>query len=78
MKQAGIREARQNLTALIEEVRKGREITITDRGKPVARLVPPRRAEAGAYSGRAAFRRKMPKLTAPLSDAVIDGRSERD
>ena len=78
MKQAGIREARQNLTALIEEVRKGREITITDRGKPVARLVPPRRAEARTYSGRAAFRRKMPKLTVPLSDAVIDGRSERD
>ena len=78
MKQAGIREARQNLTALIEEVRKGREITITDRGKPVARLVPPRRAKARAYSGRAAFRRKMPKLTVTLSDAVVDGRSERD
>lgn len=78
MKYAGIREARQNLTRLIEEVRKGREITITDRGKPVARLVPPRRAEARAYSGRAAFRRRMPSLPAPLSDAVIDGRSERD
>lgn len=78
MKQAGIREARQNLTALIEEVRKGREVTITDRGKPVARLVPARRAEARTYSGRAAFRRKMPKLTVSLSDAVIHGRSERD
>jgi prevent-host-death family protein len=78
MKHAGIREARQNLTALIEEVRKGREITITDRGKPVARLVPPRRAEVSTYAGRAAFRHKMPKLTIPLSDAVIDGRSERD
>jgi prevent-host-death family protein len=42
MKEAGIREARQNLTALLEEVRKGYEITITDRGRPVARLVPPR------------------------------------
>jgi prevent-host-death family protein len=76
MKHAGIREARQNLSALIEEVRKGREITITDRGKPVARLVPPRRATT--YSGRAAFRRKMPELTIHLADAVIDGRSERD
>ena len=28
MKEAGIREARQNLTALIEEVRKGHEVTI--------------------------------------------------
>jgi prevent-host-death family protein len=78
MKQAGIREVRQNLTALIEEVRKGNEITITDRGKPVARLVPPRRAEARTYPGRVAFRRKMAMLTAPLSEAVIDERSERD
>ena len=28
MKEAGIREARQNLTALIEEVRHGHEVTI--------------------------------------------------
>ena len=78
MKQAGIREARQNLSALIDEVRKGREITITDRGKPVARLVPPRRSEEKTYVGRAAFRRKMPTLATPLSLAVIDERSERD
>jgi prevent-host-death family protein len=77
MKQAGIREARQNLSALIAEVRKGHEVTITDRGKPVARLVPPRPVEARPFRGRAAFRRKMPKLTTPLSVAVLDGRAER-
>ena len=37
MKKAGIREVRQNITALIEQVKKGREIDITDRGKVVAR-----------------------------------------
>jgi prevent-host-death family protein len=78
MKEAGIREARQNLSALIAEVRKGREVTITDRGKPVARLVPPRPAEAKPFRSRAAFRRKMPALKAPLSAAVLDGRAERD
>ena len=77
MKEAGIREARQNLSALIEEVRKGHEITITDRGKPVARLVPPLPATAKPFRGRSAFRRNMPKLKAPLSKAVIDGREER-
>jgi prevent-host-death family protein len=77
MKEAGIREARQNLSALIDEVRKGHEITITDRGKPVARLVPPRRAEAKPFAGRAALRRRMPKLTATVSSAVLDGRAER-
>ena len=77
MKQAGIREARQNLSALIDEVRKGREVTITDRGKPVARLVPPRPPETQPFQGRAAFRRRMPKLKAALSAAVLDGREER-
>ncbi len=36
----GIREARINLSKLIRDVRDGMEITITDRGKPVAKLVP--------------------------------------
>jgi prevent-host-death family protein len=40
MKRAGIREARQNLSALLEDVRKGEEIVITDRGLPVATLCP--------------------------------------
>jgi prevent-host-death family protein len=77
MKEAGIREARQNLTALLEEVRKGREITITDRGRPVARLVPPLLPESRVFRGRSAFRRKMPKLKASLSKAILDGREER-
>ena len=77
MKTAGIRDARQNLTALIEEVRKGHEITITDRGKPVARLVPPLSEATKAFPGRSAFRKKMPKLNALLSQAVSDGREER-
>ena len=36
----GIREARINLSKLIRDVRNGMEIVITDRGSPVARLVP--------------------------------------
>jgi prevent-host-death family protein len=77
MKKAGIREARQNLSALLDEVRKGHEITITDRGRPVARLVPPRAATAQPFRGRAAFRRKMPKLKVPLSAAVLADREDR-
>jgi prevent-host-death family protein len=77
MKEAGIREARQNLSALIEDVRKGHEITITDRGRPVARLIPPLPPAAKPFRGRSAFRSRMPKLKASLSKAVIDGREER-
>jgi prevent-host-death family protein len=40
MRSAGIREARQDLTSLLDDVRKGREVVITERGRPVARLVP--------------------------------------
>ena len=40
MRTAGVREARQNLTELLDHVKKGREVVITDRGRPVARLAP--------------------------------------
>lgn len=42
MATAGIREARQNLSALLERVKQGEEITITDRGKPVAVVSAPK------------------------------------
>lgn len=77
MKEAGIREARQNLTALIEEVRQGHEVTITDRGRPVARLVPPRPELAKPFQGRANFRRRMPVLPAPLAETILAERNER-
>ncbi len=77
MKEAGVREARQNLTALIEAVHMGHEVTITDRGRPVARLVPPRREQARPFAGRAEFRRTMPAIAPSLSSDVIDERAER-
>lgn len=36
----GIREARINFSKLISDVRGGMEIIITDRGTPVARIIP--------------------------------------
>jgi prevent-host-death family protein len=74
MKTAGIREARQNLTALIEEVRKGREVVITDRGRPVARLVPPDAPARKPFPDLSAFRSRMPKLDPPLSHLIIEER----
>ena len=77
MKKAGIREARQNLSALIEEVKKGREIVITDRGRPVARLVPPLRSPAMPLPDLSDFRRRMPVLAPPLSETIVDDRNDR-
>jgi prevent-host-death family protein len=77
MKKAGIREARQNLSALVEEVKKGREILITDRGRPVARLVPPNRPAAAPFPDLSRFRRTMPVLTPPLSGSIVEERGDR-
>ncbi len=40
MREINVTELRQNLPAYIEQVRKGKELKITVRGKVVARLVP--------------------------------------
>jgi prevent-host-death family protein len=39
-RQAGIREAKARLSQLLRDVQLGHEWVITERGKPVARLVP--------------------------------------
>ena len=77
MRTAGVREARQNLSALLDEVRKGREVVITERGRPVAKLVPPDRARGKGVPNLAAFRRKMPVLRPPLSTTVAEDRADR-
>ena len=38
--EVGVRELRDNLSRWLDEVKEGREIVVTERGRPVARLVP--------------------------------------
>lgn len=75
MRRAGVREARQNLTELLDDVKKGREVVITDRGRPVARLAPMARRSGfpNLAAVRAAFRGHDPQL----SQAVLDEREDR-
>jgi prevent-host-death family protein len=40
MKVIGVRELRQNASKYLKEVAAGQSIEITDRGRPIARLVP--------------------------------------
>ena len=77
VKAAGIREARQNLSALLDEVRKGREVVITDRGRPVARLVPPRGESTLPFSSHRRFRAGIRLTGRPLSDTVAEERGDR-
>jgi len=63
------------LTSLLEDVRKGREVIITDRGRPVARLVPvtPQRP----FPDLAKLRVEAPQISPSLSEAVLDDREDR-
>jgi prevent-host-death family protein len=40
MRRVGVREMRQNLSRFLQQVEDGASFEITDRGRPVARLVP--------------------------------------
>lgn len=73
----GVREARQNLSVLLDEVKKGREVVITEHGRAVARLVPPGPPRAGGVPNLAAFRRRMPVLDPPLSTTIDEEREDR-
>ena len=50
MQSVGVFEAKNRLTALLDQVEEGGEVLITRRGKPIARLVP---ADAGFDRARA-------------------------
>lgn len=41
MESIGVRELRQNASRYLARVRAGESLQITDRGRPVARLIPP-------------------------------------
>jgi prevent-host-death family protein len=50
MDTVGAFEAKTNFSALLERVERGEQITITRRGKPVARLVPIRPREKASHA----------------------------
>ena len=80
MRTAGIREVRQNITALLEHVKKGREITITDRGKPVARLVSPKPRLNKPFPDLTAFRKSLgipPSIGDRLIEIICEDRNDR-
>ena len=79
LKTAGIREARQNLSSLIEEVRKGRKVLITDRGNPAALLVPPQREGTCPFPSRRSFRAsiRLRKKSPSLTQSIIEDREDR-
>jgi len=49
---ASVRDAKAHLSSLLRQVRLGTEVVITDRGRPVARLVPVSDESAAAVLAR--------------------------
>lgn len=76
-----IREAKTQLSRLIERVSAGEEIVIAKAGKPVARLVPVNTVTAPRKPGLLKGRIKIAKdFDAPLPDEIIaafEGRARR-
>ncbi len=75
MKTATVGDVQRNFSRILEELRGGEEITITKRGKPIARLAalgPKRDVEwPDFYDDAIELKGKT------LSDLVIEGREER-
>jgi prevent-host-death family protein len=74
MRRATITEAKNQLSALIDRVQHGETIVITDRGRPVARLVSALTGAAQDPEGRLARlarRGGLRRATAPPPRAVI-------
>jgi len=76
MRKAGVREARQNLTGLLDDVRRGREVVITERGRPVAKLVPIK--SQSSFPDLKRVRLKSRTVEPGLSQAVLDDRQDRE
>lgn len=90
MSTIGVRELRQQASQHLRAVEAGESVTVTDRGVPVARLVPVSSLETHLEASLRAHGLQPPirprrlfataqRLTGtPLSDLVDDGRHERD
>lgn len=68
MSQVGIRALKQNASAVVAGVAVGQAVTITDRGRPVARMtaIPTSRLEGMLEAGRARpARRSLADLPSP-------------
>lgn len=87
--QVGIRELRQNLSVFLRRIAQGERLEVTDRGRPVALLVPIRPEMSSFERLVAEGRARMPvghvldlpppegEVSTVASDAVIAGREER-
>jgi prevent-host-death family protein len=71
MREIGAFEAKNRLSELLRLVEKGEEIAITNRGRVVARLIPPQASVDGDAARAAAARIRARRRGVTLGDAKI-------
>jgi len=84
----GVRELRANLSRWLEKVKEGEVIVVTERGKPIAKIVPQK--ELSAYDRLVAsgaitpakrpdawLPERLIKVKGSISELVIEGRGPR-
>lgn len=74
MVEVNVKDARSQLSALLDRVEKGEEIIIKRRGKSVAKMVPP--GKPSNLPSLKDFRASLKLRGKPLSQTVIDARKE--
>jgi prevent-host-death family protein len=74
MGEVNVKDARIQLSALLDRVEKGEEIVIKRRGKRVAKMVPP--GNVSYLPSLKDFRASLKVRGKPLSQTVIDTRKE--
>jgi prevent-host-death family protein len=76
MDTVSMREARKRLSELVRAAERGESVTITRRGKEVARLVPAAGKALGSMPDLSGFRASIRVKGRSLSQTVIDMRAE--
>ncbi|MBO0840598.1 MAG: type II toxin-antitoxin system Phd/YefM family antitoxin [Sciscionella sp.] len=68
----GVRELRQNASKYLRRVAAGESFTVTDRGTPVAELVPPQRKKRSRYEEMVASGEITPAKNPGLHNLLAD------
>jgi prevent-host-death family protein len=79
MQRVSVREARQQISRLLDAVSAGEEIVIMRRGKPAARLLPTLEIETGKirFPDRSALRAMLPPAKSRAVKLIREMRDER-
>jgi len=79
MQKVTTKEARRNISHLLDQVKAGEEIVILRRGKPVARMSKVEEQERGPlqFPDRCTLRNKLPPVKKDSASIIRDMRNER-